>query len=153
MIFIWYGNVYTYASQLINYSYCLVFFCLSVIYIMYSLLSTDTSFEMGKKEVKKRRKGRISWHLSLWLQKSEWGKNFIILASDRKCETQWQRKRMRTFFPSPPQFHVSLAAKQKKRNSVDHTIYNTHTCTDPISLMNSATDHQLSFLFSVGLTP
>lgn len=56
MIFIWYGNVYTYASQLINYSYCLVFFCLSVIYIMYSLPSTDTSFEMGKKEVKKEEK-------------------------------------------------------------------------------------------------
>lgn len=44
MIFIWYGNVYTYALQFINYSYCLVFFW-SVIYIMYSLLATDASLK------------------------------------------------------------------------------------------------------------
>lgn len=92
MIFIWYGNVYTYASQLINYSYCLVFFLrLSVIYIMYSLLPTDISLKWEEERGKKK-KGRIT-NVSLTLTTKEWKrKNFIIWANDRKCEARRQRE-------------------------------------------------------------
>lgn len=77
MIFIWYGNVYTYASWSINYSYCLFFFPVCLWYTLCILFWRQTHLWTSKKKAVKRKKGRISWRLSLWLQKSEGGKTSL----------------------------------------------------------------------------
>lgn len=58
MIFIWYGNVNTYALQLINYSYCLVFFglwyTLCILFLRQMRL-----WNRRKKEVRRKKEGSV----------------------------------------------------------------------------------------------
>lgn len=89
MIFIWYGNVYTYASHLIIYSYCLVFFCLSVIYIMYSLLSTDASLKWEEERDKDKKKGSVGASHSHY--KREKGEKLYYCMGEVTENVKWQR--------------------------------------------------------------
>lgn len=126
MIFIWYGNVYTYASQLINYSYCLVFFCLSVIYIMYSLPSTDTSFEMGKKEVKKEEKeGSVGISHFDYKRVNE-GKTSLYWRVTGNVKHSDRGREWGPFFPPHLSF-MSLSLQNRKKETLWTIRSTTHT--------------------------
>lgn len=127
MIFIWYGNVYTYASQLINYSYCLVFFCLSVIYIMYSLPSTDTSFEMGKKEVKKEEKeGSVGISHFDYKRVNE-GKTSLYWRVTGNVKHSDRGREWGPFFPPHLSFmSLSLQNRKKKKLCGPYELQHTH---------------------------
>ena len=148
VLFFFFSFFFFFLPALLWYTLCILFF-------------RQTHLWNGKKKEVERKKERISWRPSLWLQTSERGKNFIIWASDRKMWNiiQWQERSRNEdifFFFCPPLFHVCVAEKQRSHlcgpcthsppptpNTHTHTHTHTHWLT--LYLTHIATNHCLSF--------
>lgn len=152
MIFIWYGNVYTYALRLINYSYCLVFFPIPRLwYTLCIPLFRQAHLWNGKKKGNGK-KGWISGvsHFDYKRVKEEklhytgeWQKVW-------RTTTERHTERGGLFFLSAHLCFMSVSLKKTKKASLWTALSRaqTHTHTTP-DLINNATNDQLSILFSI----